>query len=297
LASQSPQGPQSRPGPVSSGGAGSSDAPGDAFPPAGAALDTSVPHSARVWNYWLGGKDNYAADREAGERYRKTFPGIDELARASRYFLVRTIRFLAAEAGIRQFLDVGTGLPTVDNTHEVAQREASEARIVYVDNDPLVLVHANALMTSSAEGRTAYVEADMRDPAAVIEAARETLDLTRPVGLVVSGVLGHIGDDDEARRIVRELMAALPAGSHLSHYDGVDTDPATVAAQDEYNSSGAVPYVLRSPERLRTFYEGLELVPPGFLPVGRWRPDLHTGPNGPNGPGDVSAYGAVARKT
>jgi hypothetical protein len=288
LASQSPQSPQSRLG------SGSSDDPGDALPPAAAReIDTSVPHSARIWNYWLGGKDNYAADREAGEQYRETFPGIDELARASRYFLVRTIRFLTSEVGVRQFLDVGTGLPTVDNTHEVAQREAPEARIVYVDNDPLVLVHANALLTSSQEGRTAYVEADMRDPAAVIEAARETLDLSQPVGLILSGVLGHIGEDDEARRIVRELMSALPSGSHLSHYDGVDENPDTVSAQDDYNDSGAVPYVLRSTEQLLTFYEGLELVPPGFVPVGHWRPDLHTGPDGP---GDVPAYGAVARK-
>jgi O-methyltransferase involved in polyketide biosynthesis len=254
-------------------------------------IDTSVPHSARIWNYWLGGKDNYAADRQAGDQYREAFPGIDELARASRYFLVRTIRYLAAEAGVRQFLDVGTGLPTVDNTHDVAQREAPDARIVYVDNDPLVLVHAHALLTSSPEGRTAYIEADLRDPDAVIAGARETLDLSRPVALILSGVLGHVGDHAEACGIVRDLMSRLPSGSYLSHNDGVDENPETNAAQDDYNDSGAVPYVLRSPEEIRAYYEGLELVPPGVVRINRWRPDVDA-----DDAADAAAFGGVGRK-
>ncbi|OEU88113.1 S-adenosyl methyltransferase [Streptomyces abyssalis] len=267
------------------------DQNGRAVQQAGGEIDTSVPHSARIWNYWLGGKDNYAADREAGEQYRQAFPGIDELARASRYFLVRTIRFLAAEAGVRQFLDVGTGLPTVDNTHEVAQREAPEARVVYVDNDPLVLVHANALLTSSPEGRTSYIEADLRDPATVIAGARETLDLSRPVALILSGVLGHIGNHAEACAIVRGLMSELPSGSYLSHNDGIDENPDTNAAQDDYNDSGAVPYVLRSPEQIRAYYDGLELVPPGVVRINRWRPDV-----GEAEAPEAAAYGGVGRK-
>ncbi|MCH6160058.1 SAM-dependent methyltransferase [Streptomyces marispadix] len=262
-----------------------------AVPHGGGEIDTSVPHSARIWNYWLGGKDNYAADRQAGDQYREAFPGIDELARASRYFLVRTIRYLAAEAGVRQFLDVGTGLPTVDNTHDVAQREAPDARIVYVDNDPLVLVHAHALLTSSPEGRTAYIEADLRDPEAVIAGARETLDLSRPVALILSGVLGHVGDHAEACGIVRALMSHLPSGSYLSHNDGVDDNPETNAAQDDYNDSGAVPYVLRSPEEIRAYYEGLELVPPGLVRINRWRPDVDADESA-----DAAAFGGVGRK-
>ncbi|HWM37842.1 MAG TPA: SAM-dependent methyltransferase [Streptomyces sp.] len=265
--------------------------PHKAVPRSEGEIDTSIPHSARIWNYWLGGKDNYAVDREAGDQYRNAFPGIDELARASRYFLIRTIRFLAAEAGIRQFLDVGTGLPTVDNTHEVAQREAPEASVVYVDNDPLVLVHANALLTSSAEGRTAYIEADLRDPERVLAGAREILDLSQPVALILSGVLGHVADNDEARGIIGALMAELPSGSYLSHNDGIDENPETNAAQDDYNDSGAVPYNLRSPEEIRSFYEGLELVPPGVVRINRWRPDI-----GDDGSTDAAAYGGVARK-
>jgi O-methyltransferase involved in polyketide biosynthesis len=264
--------------------------PHRAVPHAEGEIDTGIPHSARIWNYWLGGKDNYAVDREAGDQYRDAFPGIDELARASRYFLIRTIRFLATEAGIRQFLDVGTGLPTVDNTHEVAQRAAPEARVVYVDNDPLVLVHANALLTSSPEGRTAYIEADLRDPERVLAGAREVLDMSQPVALILSGVLGHVADHDEARAIIRRFMAELPSGSYLSHNDGIDENPDTNAAQDDYNDSGAVPYNLRSPDQIRSLYEGLELVPPGVVRINQWRTDVAD-----DSP-DAAAYGGVARK-
>jgi hypothetical protein len=194
-----------------------SGAPGeDPEDTAGAGIDTTVPHSARIWNYWLGGKDNYAVDREAGDQYVKVFPGIVDVARAGRAFLARAVRYLTLEAGIRQFLDVGTGLPTVDNTHELAQRAAPASRIVYVDNDPLVLAHARALLTSTPEGVTDYIDADMRDPGAVLARAASTLDLGQPVGLMIMGVMGHIPDDDEAQSIVQRLLAGLPSGSYLA---------------------------------------------------------------------------------
>src|SRR6266480_5993259 len=151
---------------------------------AGAGIDTTVPHSARIWNYWLGGKDNYEVDREAGDQYVEVYPGIVDIARAGRAFLARAVRYLALEAGIRQFLDVGTGLPTVDNTHELAQRAAPDSQIVYVDNDPLVLAHARALLTSTPEGSTDYVDADMHDPAAILARAAASLDLDQPVALI-----------------------------------------------------------------------------------------------------------------
>ncbi|GAA5203576.1 SAM-dependent methyltransferase [Streptomyces thinghirensis] len=196
-------------------------------------IDTSVPHSARIWNYWLGGKGNYPVDEAAGDAYTAVFPGIVTIARSSRAFLGRGIRYLVLAAGVRQFLDVGTGLPTVDNTHEVAQRHAPEARIVYVDNDPLVLAHARALLTSSAEGATAYEDMSLFEPERVLGAAGRTLDLTRPTALILSGILGHVADHDRARDLVRRLMAGLPSGSHLCGNDGSrGTDPDYEAAPD-----------------------------------------------------------------
>jgi hypothetical protein len=241
-------------------------------------IDTSVPHSARIFTYWLGGKDNFAVDRAAGDTFRETFPDIVNLARVGRHFLSRVIRYLASEAGIRQFLDIGTGLPTADNTHEVAQRVAPESRIVYVDNDPLVLVHARALLTSTPEGVTAYVDADVRDPDKILEGAAETLDLTRPVALTLMGILAHISDYDEAQSIVNRLMDAVPAGSYLAVRDGVDTDPAYVKAIRGYNASGAVPYHLRTPEQIAGFFQGLELVEPGVVSCPLWRPDAPSDP-------------------
>ena len=253
-------------------------------------LNSGVPHSARVWNYWLGGKDNFPADRQVGDMVLEAFPSIVEVARASRGFLVRAVRYLAGEARVRQFLDIGTGLPTADNTHEVAQRVAPESRVVYVDNDPIVLAHARALLTSSAEGATAYLDADLHDPDKILTAAAETLAFDRPVALMLLGILGHIGDDEEARSIVQHLMDALPSRSYLALCDGTDTNPAGVAAQAQYNESGAIPYLLRSPERIAGFFEGLELVPPGVVTCTQWRPD----------PGDASApvdaFGGVGRK-
>ena len=257
-------------------------------------IDTTVPHSARIWNYWLGGKDNFAVDRAAGDAWAATFPGVRDIARASRSFLTRSLHYLAAEAGIRQFLDIGTGLPAADNTHQVAQRVAPEARIVYVDNDPLVLAHARALLTSTPEGATAYIHADLRDPDKILAEAAETLDFTKPIALILSGVLGHVVDIGEARSIVRGLMDALPSGSYLSLNDGtsvVGGDQVEQATQD-YNESGALPYIQRTPEEIASFFDGLELVPPGVVSCPRWRPD----PAPADSLAEVDAFGGVGRK-
>jgi hypothetical protein len=263
-------------------------------PPAPPEIDTSVPHSARIWNYWLGGKDNYPVDREAGDQFGAVFPGIVDVTRASRQFLIRAVRFLAGEVEIRQFLDIGTGLPTAKNTHEVAQLVAPESRIVYVDNDPVVLIHARALLSSSGEGRTAYVDADLHDPDKILDASAETLDFTRPIALMLMGILGHVIDDDESGSIVKRLLDAVASGSHLVLCDGTDTNPAGVAAQEQYNRSGAVPYRLRSPAQLTGFFDGLELVEPGVVSVSRWRPDPADAVGGL--PAAVDAFGGVGRK-
>jgi hypothetical protein len=236
-------------------------------------IDASVPNSARIWNYWLGGKDHYPVDRRAGDAYRAIYPEIVDVARASRQFLARAVRYLAGEAQVRQFLDIGTGLPTFNNTHDVAQRVAPDTRVVYVDNDPVVLAHARALLTST-RAVTAYVDADLRDPDTILAAAARTLDFTRPIGLMLLGILGHIDDDDEARSIVRRLLGALPAGSYLTICDGTnDLSEAGVEAQRRYNESGAVPYRLRSAQQIAEFFEGTELVEPGVVSCPLWRPD------------------------
>ncbi|NYH42092.1 hypothetical protein HNR22_001819 [Micromonospora jinlongensis] len=255
-----------------------------------AKIDTTVPHSARIWNYWLGGKDNFEIDRQAGEQVRQLFPAMIETARESRAFLSRAVRFLAGEAGIGQFLDVGTGLPTADNTHEVAQRVNPRSRVVYVDNDPMVLAHARALLVGSPEGLTRYIHADLREPAAVLRQAAEHLDLTRPVAVLLFGVMGHVGDDDEAVAIIRTLLDAMPSGSYVALSDGTDTSAGVVESHRQYNESGALPYHLRSPQRLARFFEGLELVEPGLVPFTHWRPE-HDG-----APTDLDGYCAVGRK-
>ncbi|MGW8377500.1 SAM-dependent methyltransferase [Streptomyces sp. ODS28] len=281
--------PSSQPSPRPSSQPSSDPSP-QPSPPPPPEIDTSVPHSARIWNYWLGGKDNYPVDHRAGDEFAALFPGIVESARGARQFLARAVRHLVREEGIRQFLDIGTGLPTVENTHEIAQRAAPESRIVYVDNDPLVLMHARALLTSTPEGATAYVDADLHDPEAVLEAAARTLDLTRPVGLILLGVLGHVPDDAEARAIVRRLLDAVPPGSFLALSDGTDVDAARNEAHERYNSSGADPYHLRTPEELRSLFCGLELLPPGLVPVSRWRPDAETTPSR-----SLTSYAGLAR--
>ncbi|MFI6625411.1 SAM-dependent methyltransferase [Streptomyces sp. NPDC050528] len=236
-------------------------------------LQLDRPHSARVWNFLLGGKDNYAADREAGEMIVQMFPDIALLARLQRRFLVRAVRYLAEDAGIRQFLDIGTGLPTVDNTHEVAQRIAPESRIVYVDNDPLVLVHAQALLTSAPEGACAYVDADVRDPERILEAAAQTLDFGKPIALTMLGILGQIPDSDEPEAVVARFLDALPPGSYLALTDGTDTNAALNQAISVYNANSASSYHLRSPERIAAFFDGLDAVEPGIVPISRWHPE------------------------
>jgi hypothetical protein len=254
-------------------------------------IDASVAHSARVWNYWLGGKDNFAVDRTVGDMVREIFPGIVDAARHSRAFLGRAVRYLAGEAGIRQFLDIGTGLPTVDNTHEIAQRVAPECRIVYVDNDPMVLVHARALLTSTPEGTTTYVEANLHQPEEIVRRAAGTLDFTRPVAVMLLGIMGHVGDEAQPRSIVGRLLDAMPSGSYLALSDGTNTSEAVVESHRQYNESGAVPYHLRSPEQIAAYFDGLELVPPGVVTFTRWRPDPDAGP-----PAEVDGYCGVGRK-
>src|SRR5947207_2551699 len=221
------------------------------------------------------------------------FPAIAHNARVQRRFLGRAVRYLAGEAGIRQFLDVGTGLPTADNTHELAQRVAPEARILYVDNDPLVLAHARALLTSTPEGATAYIHADLHEIDKIMAEAAKTLDLAQPIALILHGVLGHIADTGEAHSVVRNLMDALPSGSYLNLADGTkDSSGGFEQAQEGYNETGAVPYALRTPAEIASFFGGLELVEPGVVSCPRWRPDAT--PDGPSANADV--YGGVGRK-
>ncbi len=258
-----------------------------------AKITDDVPHSARVWNYWMGGKDNYEVDRIAGDAYIAVYPDIVSIIKQSRQFLVRAVRFLAHEAGIHQFLDIGTGLPTMQNTHEVAQQIAPESRIVYVDNDPLVLAHARALLVNTTpEGVTTYVDADLHHPELITTGARDVLNFTRPVAIMFMGVLGHVAEHDEMRSIVARLMAAVPSGSYLALWDGTDADEAARKATAQYAETGAVPYNLRSPEQIGQCFEGLEMVNPGLVPITLWRPD--TTEIGQAEP--INAYGAVGRK-
>jgi SAM-dependent methyltransferase len=267
-------------------------------------IDASAPHSARIWNYWLGGKDNYAIDREVGDDFLAIFPGQADIARYSRSFLWRAVRFLAGEAGIRQFLDIGTGLPTADNTHEVAQRVAPESRIVYVDNDPLVLVHARALLTSDPRGATAYIDADLHDPGKILAEAAGTLDFAQPVAVIMLGILGHIPDSDDPGQIVARIVDGLAPGSYLVINDGTNVlwdgsagapaeDSARARAIARYAASSGAPYHLRTPEQIESFFGDLELVDPGVVSVSQWRAEA-----GPDGllPPQVDAFSGVARK-
>ncbi|MFG2249852.1 SAM-dependent methyltransferase [Spirillospora sp. NPDC048823] len=260
-----------------------------------ATIDTTVPHSARIWNYWLGGKDNYEVDREMGRTVEQIFPGFVQSARMTRQFTGRAVHHLVAEAGIRQFLDVGTGLPTADNTHEVAQRVAPESHIVYMDNDPLVLAHAHALLTSTPEGATTYVDADLNKPDEILQAARQKLNFDRPIALMLMGILGHIDPYERARDIVATLVDALPSGSYLAIVEADDTHPPFVESMRAYAESGAIPYRLRSPEQIRGFFDGLELVEPGLVPPYTWRP-LRENDIGSTEPIPGTGLAAVARK-
>jgi S-adenosyl methyltransferase len=256
-------------------------------------IDTSVPSSPRIWNYWLGGKDNYAVDREAGDAFVAMYPPIVDIARASRAFHVRAVTFLVRDAGIRQFLDIGTGLPTFNNTHEVAQGVAPEARIVYVDNDPVVLAHARSLLTGTSEGATSYIDADLRNPDAILREAREILDFDQPVGLMLMNILGHIDTHPLACEIVRALVAALPIGSHLVVADGTNVvDPVEFTkAIDYWNSVGSLAYHLRGPEEISAYFSGLTMLEPGVVSCTRWRSN-----GGIGDIVDVDEFGGVGRK-
>jgi hypothetical protein len=260
-------------------------------------IDWTVAHPARRYNYWLGGKDNFAADRASGDELERLFPKVRLGALANRAMLQRATRFLAAEAGIRQFLDIGTGLPTADNTHEVAQRHAPDSRIVYVDNDPLVLVHARALLNSSPEGRTAYLEADLNDPASILAdpVLHETLDLTQPVGLMLIAVLHFIHGDGAAGPIVRKLLDALPPGSYLvaTHATSDFGTPEQQALYRQLVEQGKSDVWTRSRDEFEGLFAGLELVEPGVVPASEWRPE--PGADIPER-SDINLWTAVGRK-
>jgi hypothetical protein len=263
-------------------------------PAEGAArLNTGVAHNARVWNYWIGGKDNYEVDHQVGDHVAGMFPVIRDIARADREFLGRAVRFLAAERGVRQFLDIGTGLPTADNTHEIAQRVAPDSRIVYVDNDPIVLIHARTLLTGTPDGATDYIDADVHDPDAILERAARTLDLSLPVAVMMLGILNFVLDADTARDIVRRIMAAVPSGSFL-----VLTHPTfepdlggegQIPAMKFWNENATPPITARGRADIASFFDGLEFLEPGLVSCSQWRPENPW-------PVVVPQFGAVAVK-
>ncbi|WP_017597910.1 SAM-dependent methyltransferase [Nocardiopsis lucentensis] len=255
-------------------------------------IDTTVAHSARVWNYWLGGKDNYPVDRELGEQIERAFPEIVEIARAERAFLVRVVTHLAREHGVRQFLDIGTGLPTVNNTHEVAQSVAPDARVVYVDNDPMVLAHARALLTGVTSGTTHYIDADLREPEALLGQVRQHLDFGRPIALTCLGTLGHQPVEERTHEIVRTYQEALPSGSFFAMCDSTNTGEAIVAATAAWNEGAAIPYHLRGVKEIEAFFDGLELLEPGVCSIPFWRPD----PAEVGEVREIAQFGGVGRK-
>ncbi|MFY1689750.1 SAM-dependent methyltransferase [Plantactinospora sp. WMMB782] len=243
--------------------------------PSDSKLDTTVPHSARIWNYWLGGKDHFAVDRAVGDEVIAHIPDIPIGAKSERAFLKRVIRFLVEDAGIRQFLDVGTGLPSADNTHEVAQSLDPRCRVVYVDNDPLVMVHARALLNSTPEGICDYVEADLRQPDTILASARETLDFAQPIGLMLLGVVNHVMDDEAAYGSVAQLVQAMPAGSYLvlTHSTAEIHGEPMLRVMRETTERGGTPIRARTKTELERFFDGLELLEPGVVTCSRWRAD------------------------
>ena len=256
-------------------------------------LDTGVAHVARVYNFWLGGKDNFAADRAAGEQAMQAFPAIALSARSNRAFLARAVHFLANEVGIRQFLDVGTGIPSANNTHEVAQAAAPDSKVLYVDKDPIVLAHARALLASNPEGATAYVEADLRDPDRIIEAAAAELDLSQPVALMLIAILHHIGDDEDPQRIIARLTDALPPGSYLtiSHAASDINAEAMAKMAASLNQTMAEKVTFRDRPAVSRFFDGLDLVEPGLVQASKWRPASEEEANRP-----AALWAGVARK-
>jgi S-adenosyl methyltransferase len=242
-------------------------------------FDTSVAHQARMYDYWLGGKDNFAADRKAAEEALAAYPGMARLARENRAFLRRAVRYLAGEAGIRQFLDIGTGIPTAGNTHEIAQEVAPECRVVYVDYDPVVLTHARALLASKPEGTTAYIDADLRDTGILLEKAAQTLDLTEPVAVTMLAVLHAVGDEDDPYALVAQIMQAVPSGSYLaiSHIAAELEREKLDQSRDRVNRISHQQYTHRSHAEVLRFFDGMEMVEPGLVELRHWRPTIETG--------------------
>jgi hypothetical protein len=259
-----------------------------------AGIDTSVAHSSRVYDYWLGGKDNFAADREAAERIIAFRPTIIRDIRSNREFLHRTVAYLAQDVGIRQFLDIGTGIPTSPNVHEIAQEVIPAARVVYVDNDPIVLVHARALLSSGPEGRTDYIDGDLRKPDHILERAARTLDFSEPVAVILLGVLHLVSDAEQPHEIARTLMAAMSPGSYLVlGHPASDVDTDLVAeSQRQYNAHVSTAQTRRSFAEVARFFDGLELVEPGVVQEHRWRPVAEADAMSYETPG----WGGVARK-
>ncbi len=257
-------------------------------------FDTSKAHQARIYDYLLGGKDNYASDRAAAEAAVAAYPDAAFTARANRAFLGRVVRYLAGEAGIRQFLDIGTGIPTAGNTHEVAQAIALEARVVYVDYDPVVLAHARALLDSSEEGTTEYIDADLRDTSAVLARAADLLDFSRPVAVTMLAILHAIPDSDDPYGIVAKLMGAVPPGSYLAiSHVGSDLlgQEATKIIGESWKESVQQQFTWRNREQVARFFSGMDLVEPGVVPVEEWRPEPGTASDGRS-----AVWGAVGRK-
>jgi hypothetical protein len=262
--------------------------------PAGPPFDTSVAHQARIYNYVLGGKDNYAADRAAAEAWMKVYPQLTFDMRANRAFLGRVVRYLAGEAGIRQFLDIGTGIPAAGNTHEIAQEVAPESRVVYVDYDPVVLAHARALLTSHAAGATEYIDADLRDAGTILDRARQVLDFTKPVAITLLAILHAVPEADDPYAVVKTLLDAVPSGSYLalSHL-GADllASETKGALSDVAERMVRQQITYRNREQIARFFEGTDLVEPGIVALEEWRPDP-----GATVPGHSSVWCAVGRK-
>ena len=255
-------------------------------------LDTGVANAARMWNYWIGGKDNFRADREAGEQVLEAMPALPVVAQMLRRFLITTVDELSA-AGVRQFLDIGTGLPTADNTHDVAQRAAPESRIVYVDHDPVVISHARALLTSSAAGKTDYIQADLRDWATISAGAQRTLDFSRPVAVLLIAVLHFILDAEDPHRLISGMMADLAPGSYLViAHAASDIQASTAAAMaHSYNATSSLTITPRDRATVARFFDGMELVGPGLMPLDQW---WGSGPAAADS--GLSCYCGVGRK-
>lgn len=234
-----------------------------------------MPHPARVYDCWLGGKDNFAADRIAAQAAIEIFPKTVQSARACRGYLKRAVRYLAVEAGVRQFLDLGSGLPSANNVHEVAQRAAPDSRVVYVDSDPVVLLHARALLRGAAEGATGYIEADLRDPAPILRAAEQTLDFGRPVAVLMLAVLHFVTDAQDPAAVIAAYMDAMPPGSYLiiGHHTGDIYPELHEFARRMSELNPAFPATLRTRDEVTRLFAGLDLIPPGVVQISRWRPD------------------------